>query len=70
MSVATTRAAINAAFRGVDGSAVVIIAIVALISTIRRSINWILEPPFLEWLFVTSVNFIEDVILDCVLDQH
>jgi len=37
MSIATARASINDAFAGIDGSAVVVIAIVALINTIRRS---------------------------------
>ena len=37
MSIATARASINDAFAGIDGSAVVVIALVALINTIRRS---------------------------------
>ena len=63
MSIATARASINDAFAGIDGSAVVVIAIVALINTIRRSINWIFEPPFSEWLLATGVSFAESMIL-------
>lgn len=48
MSIATARTAINAAFAGIDGNAVLFIAIVALINTIRRSINAMLEPLFSE----------------------
>jgi signal transduction histidine kinase len=63
MRIAAARAAVNEAFAGVNGSAVVVIAIVALINTIRRSINWIFEPPFSEWLLGTAVSFVESAIL-------
>jgi signal transduction histidine kinase len=63
MPIAAARARLNDAFAGIDGSAVVVIAIVSLINMIRRSINWILEPPFSEWLLGTAVSFIESVVL-------
>jgi hypothetical protein len=66
MSIGTAPDAVNEAFAGIDRSAVVVIAIVALINTIRRSINWIFEPPFSDWLLATGVSFVESVIL-CVL---
>jgi hypothetical protein len=63
MSIGTARAALNEAFAGIDRSAVVVIAIVALINAIRRSINGILEPPFSDWLLATGVSFVESAIL-------
>jgi hypothetical protein len=45
MSIGTARAAVNEAFAGIDCSAVFVVAIVALTDTIRRSTNWIFEPP-------------------------
>jgi hypothetical protein len=63
MSIVRVRGAINEAFAGIERSAVGIVAIVALINTIRRSINWIFEPPFSEWLLGTFVAFGESLIL-------
>ena len=63
MPTAVARARLNEAFAHIDGSAVVIIVIVSLINTIRRSINSILEPPLSEWLVATGIGFVESVIL-------
>jgi signal transduction histidine kinase len=61
--IGNARAAVNEAFAGIGASAIAIVGIVALINTVRRSIPWILEPPFSVWLLNASVGFVESVIL-------
>ena len=63
MSIRTARTAINEAFAGIEGSAIAIVVIVALINTIRQSINLIREPPFSVWLIDTGMWFVQSVIL-------
>jgi signal transduction histidine kinase len=61
--IGNARAAVNEAFAGIGASAIAIVAVVALINTVRRSINFILEPPFSEWLLFTGVGFVQSLIL-------
>ena len=63
MSIAAARTSINEAFAGIDRSAVVIIAVVALINTVRQTINSIFEPPFSEWMLFAGVSFLESMIV-------
>jgi signal transduction histidine kinase len=61
--IGNARAAVNEAFAGIGASAIAIVAVVALINTVRRSINFILAPPFSEWLLFTGVGFVQSLIL-------
>jgi len=54
MPIAAARTRVDAAFAGIDGSAVAVIAIVALIDTVRQTIDSIFEPPFSEWLLYAA----------------
>ena len=63
MSLHAARSALNRAFAGVDRTALVSVALVALVNTIRRSINTNFAPPFGDWLFDTAVVFVESLVL-------
>jgi len=63
MSIRVVRSALARSLSGIDRTSFVVVAIVALINTIRRSINTVFHPPFLEWLWGAGETFVESLLL-------